>query len=81
METTKPWASKTIWAGLIVAVAPFFPPVQAALVANPEIASVVVGAVFSFLRLLNGKTLPGIGTSGKPVVLMSPGTAANLEKK
>lgn len=71
METTKPWMSKTLWAGLIVAIAPFFPPVQAIVVANPEIASIAVGAIFSALRLV----------TKKPVVLMSPGTVANLEKK
>lgn len=79
METTKPWASKTLWAGVIVAVAPFFPPVQAVLIANPETASILVGALFSLLRLISGKTLPGLGTSGKPVSVSSPGAAANLK--
>lgn len=71
MEATKPWMSKTLWAGLIVAVAPFFPPAQAVLLAHPEAAGLVVGAIFSVLRLV----------TKKPVILMSPGTAANLDKK
>ena len=80
-ETSKPWASKTLWVGVIVAIAPFFPPAQAMMIANPEIAGIVVGGVFSILRMLNGKTLPMVGASGKPLVLTSPGAAANLDKK
>lgn len=66
---------------MIVAIAPFFPPAQAMIIANPEIAGIIVGGVFSLLRVLNGKTLPVIGTSGKPVSISSPGAVANLGKK
>lgn len=70
MESTKPWASKTLWAGLLVAVAPFFPPVQVALAANPELAGAAVGAIFSILRLI----------TKNPVSVSSPGAVANLKK-
>jgi hypothetical protein len=52
MDIKKPWHSKTLWAGLLVAVAPFFPPLQAVLVANPEAAGMIVGALFSGLRFV-----------------------------
>lgn len=81
METTKPWQSKTLWASFIVAAAPFFPPAQAVIVANPELVATAVGALFALLRLLSGKTLPLVGTSGQPVSVSSPGAVVNLDKK
>lgn len=66
-DTSKPWQSKTLWVSLIVAVAPLFPPVQAVLATNPELAGIAVGAVFSVLRLF----------TKKPVSISSPGAVAN----
>lgn len=68
-ETSKPWHSKTLWCSVIVAFAPFFPPAQAVIVANPEIASVVVGSIFGLLRFLSGTTVPVVGSSGKKLGL------------
>ena len=66
-DTTPAWKSKTLWASLIVAAAPLFPPAQVLIAANPDIALGIVSALFAFLRMLNGKKIPVIGTSGKPV--------------
>ena len=54
-DTKKPWKSKTLWAGLIVALAPFFPPAQAVIIANPELVSMFVGALFAGLRVVSEK--------------------------
>lgn len=45
--------SKTIWSSILVAVLGFFPPVQAFIIANPEIASSAIGALFGILRVEN----------------------------
>lgn len=66
-DTTKPWKSKTLWASLLVAAAPLFPPAQALIASNPDIALGIIGSIFALLRMLNGKTLPVLGTSGKSV--------------
>lgn len=47
--------SKTIWVSLLLAIAPVFPPVQIALLANPEIAGIVVGGIMAALRLITTK--------------------------
>lgn len=52
-ETKKPWASKTNWVALIVAVAPFFPSVQMWISANPELFAQSVGAIFMVLRMIS----------------------------
>lgn len=57
--------SKTQWAALLVAVAPSIPPVQALLVANPELAGVLVGALFSIIRWAQGR----VGGGGKKLVV------------
>lgn len=44
--------SKTLWVSLIIALAPLFPAVREILVANPEAASMVVGGVVAFLRVI-----------------------------
>lgn len=54
-DIKKPWKSRTLWTALFVAIAPFFPPVQAVLIANPEIAGVLVGAVFAGWRVVTEK--------------------------
>jgi len=43
--------SKTIWTSILVAVSGLFPPVQALMIANPEIASCVIGGLFGLLRI------------------------------
>ena len=48
------WQSKTLWTTCIVAGAGFYPPVQALVVANPELAGVVVGGIFAILRVISG---------------------------
>lgn len=45
--------SKTIWASLLVALSGFFPPLQALIIANPDIATAVVGGLFGILRVEN----------------------------
>lgn len=49
------WKSKTLWAALIVAVAPVFPPAQALIAANPEIVGAIVGGIFAVLRVFTSK--------------------------
>ncbi len=46
------WQSKTLWAGLLAAVIPFFPPVAVWVAANPALYSAVLGGVFGGLRLV-----------------------------
>lgn len=43
--------SKTIWTSIVVAAAGFFPPVQALIISNPEIATSFIGMLFSLLRI------------------------------
>jgi hypothetical protein len=50
-DVKKPWESSTLWASLIIAVAPFFPPVQAIIAAHPEIVGLFVGGISALLRL------------------------------
>ena len=54
MDSKKPWQSKTVWLGLISAIAAFFPSVQAWIVANPGIYGVVLSGVFLALRFISG---------------------------
>lgn len=49
--TVKPWQSKTLWASLIVALAPMIPGVGPLVAANPEVAAAFVGLIFGALRL------------------------------
>lgn len=48
----KPIKSKTIWMGVITAVAAFFPPVHEFIVGNPEAFAAIVGALFIGLRVI-----------------------------
>ncbi len=50
-DAKKPWESMTLWAALITALVPIFPPAAAIVAANPGIVSAVVGLVFGALRL------------------------------
>ena len=45
--------SKTIWASILVAISGFFPPLQALIIANPDVATMFVGGVFGLLRVEN----------------------------
>ncbi len=45
------FASKTFWAGVFMALAPFVPPVGALVAAYPDLAGVVAGLVTAGLRL------------------------------
>ena len=49
----KPWQSKTIWMGIIVAIAPLIPVVNDFVKGSPEMVGVILGAVFSLLRLIS----------------------------
>lgn len=45
--------SKTIWASILIAVSGFFPPVQALITLNPDMATMIVGGIFGLLRIEN----------------------------
>lgn len=45
--------SKTFWVGVVAAIAPLFPAVQAIMASSPEMVGMVVGAVFAVLRLIS----------------------------
>lgn len=51
-DNKKPWMSKTIWYGVLLGLAGLFPPAQAVLAANPELATAVAGGVVIALRFL-----------------------------
>lgn len=53
--TVPAYKSKTLWVSLLVALAPFVPPLQVLILANPEVASLIVGGVFAGLRLTTSK--------------------------
>jgi hypothetical protein len=55
MDSKPVWQSKTLWIGLLTAVAPFWPPAAVWIAANPAIFSAAVGAVFSGLRLVSNQ--------------------------
>lgn len=46
------WQSKTIWVNIIMAITAFFPPVQAYLVAHPDIFTMIFVGVNMVLRLI-----------------------------
>lgn len=45
------WKSKTFWASVVTAVLPVIPPVGTWIAANTEVYSVLLGFVFSTLRI------------------------------
>ena len=49
--------SKTLWVSLIMAIAPIFPQVQEIIVSKPEVVGMVVGGVFSLLRVATTQPL------------------------
>ena len=44
--------SKTLYVSLIVALLPLFPEVQDQIKDNPEYIGIIVGTIFSFLRVI-----------------------------
>ncbi len=54
-ESKKPWESKTIWAAILVAAAPLFPPIAQVVILNPTLCSALVGLLFTGLRLVTEK--------------------------
>ena len=53
----KPWHSKTQWVSLLVAVAGFFPGAGEFVASNPEFVGILVGVVFSLLRISTDSTI------------------------
>ncbi len=51
-DSKPPWESKTMWAGLLTALIPLFPPVSLWVAANPALYSALLGAIFAGLRLV-----------------------------
>jgi hypothetical protein len=49
-QSKKPWLSKSIWAGVLVAVAPFIPMFGEKI--NESVAMSIVGVVMVVLRLI-----------------------------
>lgn len=46
------WQSKTLWAGLLAAAAPFLPAVGPFISSYPQASVVMLGALFSLLRVV-----------------------------
>lgn len=55
MESKKVWRSKSVWVGLVVAIAPFIPYVGDKI--NEQVALSVVGAIMVVLRLVTNKEI------------------------
>ncbi len=51
-QSKKPWQSKTLWLALASAVVPFVPGAKEWVAGNSELYGVIVGGVFSVLRLV-----------------------------
>lgn len=56
-DSKKPWESKTVWVGAIMAVAAFVPPVQAVIVANPALAGSLAGGIMMLLRRFSDRPM------------------------
>lgn len=54
-ESKKPWASKSVWVGVLVAIAPFIP--WAGQYVTQEVAISVIGAIIVALRLITKKEI------------------------
>jgi hypothetical protein len=50
----KAWFSKTFWTGIVVAIAPLWPPAAEWMAENPDTLAHVMGIVFTGLRLVTG---------------------------
>lgn len=53
MESKKPWKSKTILTGIILALLPLIPGVDSWVKAQPELFAQIIAGVFIALRLLS----------------------------
>ena len=51
--TCKPWQSRTIWVSAIMSVAVFFPGVNTWIALNPETFTLVMGGIFTVLRIVS----------------------------
>lgn len=49
----RPWQSKQIWVGVIVAIAPLIPGVDEFVKGNLEMVGIILGGVFGILRLIS----------------------------
>lgn len=52
VQSKRPWLSKSVWVGVLVAVAPLIPGVNKIIAANPEYVLHAVGAIAVVLRLI-----------------------------
>jgi len=53
VKEKKPWESKTIWLGVAVALLPLFPAISLVVSGNPELVSLVLGGLFTALRIIS----------------------------
>ena len=53
IENKKPWQSKQNWAGLVVALSPFFPGVSEYVSHNPDVVLQGLGFLFVALRFVS----------------------------
>lgn len=49
----KPWQSKTVWLGIVVAILPLFPSISMLVSSNPEAVSMMLGGLFTVLRFIS----------------------------
>lgn len=54
METKKPWESKTVWVGILMALAPLIPGASDFMSQNPELVNSLVVTIFMVLRAVSG---------------------------
>ena len=52
MDSKKSWKSKTVWLGILTAVAPLVPGFNEFVQDNPTAFSMILGALFTGLRLI-----------------------------
>lgn len=57
MESKKTYLSKSVWLGLVVGIAGFFPYASGWIAANPELVSHGLGALIIVLRVVTEKKL------------------------
>ena len=55
MENKKPWASKSVWLGVLMAIAPFIPWVGDKI--TSEVAVSILGVLVTGLRLITKKEI------------------------
>jgi len=57
MDPKFAWQSKTLWAAILVAAAPMFPPIAQVVISNPTLCSALVGTIFGVLRMVTDKAV------------------------